>query len=93
MQVSTHQCVLLYSIILFLPAPGFDFANLIPITFANETNIRLVTLNDDTTLEYNEYVTLTFTPNNPAGITGLEDEGEYVRASAIVNIIDNDRKC
>ena len=89
----THQCVLLYSIILFLPAPGSDFANLIPITFANETNIRLVTLNDHTTLEYNEYVILTFTPGNPAVIPDLERQGEYVRTSAIVNIIDNDRKC
>ena len=63
------------------------------MTFANEANMRLFAINDDTTLEYNEYVTLTFTPGNPAVITGLEGEGEYVRTSAIVNIIDNDRKC
>ena len=82
-----------FPLVLFLPAPGSDFVNIQPITFINETDIRVVTLNDITTLEYNEYVTLTFTPGNPAAIDGLEGAGEYVRTSAIVNIIDNDRKC
>ena len=93
MQVSTHQCVLLFSIIIFLPAPGSDFSNIQPITFTNQADIRLFTHNDDTTLEYNEYVTLTFTPDNPDVIRRQEDEGEYIRTSAMVNIIDNDRKC
>ena len=35
---------------------------------------------------------LTFYPRNVAIIPGLEDLGEYTRESAIVNIIDNDRK-
>ena len=70
-----------------------DFGNLIPIPFQNEADIRLFTTNDDTTLEYNDYVILTFTPGNPAAIDGLESAGEFVRGSAIVNIIDNDRKC
>ena len=43
-------------------------------------------------MEYYDYVILTFTPANPHVITGLEGEGEYIRTSAIVNIIDNDRK-
>ena len=64
-----------------------------PISFNNEADVRLFTTNDQITLEYDDYVILTFTPANPAVITGLEGEGEYVRTSAIVNIIDNDRKC
>ena len=64
-----------------------------PITFVNETEIRLLTSNDETTLEYDDRVILTFTPDNPALIRGLEAEGEYVRDSAIVHIIDNDSKC
>ena len=70
-----------------------DFGNLIPITFQNEADIRLFTTNDDTTLEYDDSVILTFTPGNPDVIDGLEGAGEYVRNSAIVNIIDNDSKC
>ena len=76
-----------------LPIGDSDFGNIQPITFTNEADIRLFTTNDQTTLEYNDYVTLTFTPAIPAVITGLEGVGEYVRTSAIVNIIDNDRKC
>ena len=61
--------------------------------FKNEAGIRLFTTNDDTTLEYNDYVILTFNPANPVAIDSLEGAGEFVRGSAIVRIIDNDRKC
>ena len=61
-----------------------------PISFVNETEIRLFTINDETTLEYDDRVILTFTPDNPALIPGLEGLGEYIRDTAIVNIIDND---
>ena len=61
-----------------------------PISFVNKTEIRLFTRNDETTLEYDDSVILTFTPSNPAFITGLEAEGEYTRDTATVHIIDND---
>ena len=77
----------------FVQIGDSDFANLIPITFRNEADIRLFTINDVTTLEYNDYVILTFYPASPAVIPALEGVGEYIRTSAIVNIIDNDRKC
>ena len=64
-----------------------------PILVNNEADVRLFTTNDQITLEYDDYVILTFTPAIPAAISGLEGEGEYVRTYAIVNIIDNDRKC
>ena len=64
-----------------------------PISFVNEAEIRIFTSNDETTLEYDDRVILSFTPDNPALITGLEAEGEYVRDTATVNIIDNDSRC
>ena len=70
-----------------------DFESLAPISFVNETEIRLFTSNDEITLEYDDRVILTFTPDNSALIPGLEAYGEYVRDTATVNIIDNDSKC
>ena len=70
-----------------------DFESLMPISFVNETEIRLFTINDEITLEYDDSVILSFTPDNLALITGLEAEEEYVRDTATVFIIDNDSKC
>ena len=70
-----------------------DFESLMPISFVNETEIRLFTSNDEITLEYDDRVILTFTPNNAAIITGLEAQGEYVRDTVTVQIIDSDSKC
>ena len=69
-----------------------DFESLMPISFVNKTEIRLFTINDETTLEYDDRVILTFTPDIPALIPGLEAEGEYIRDTATVQIIDNDSK-
>ena len=44
------------------------------------------------TLEYNDRILLTYTPSNPGLIPGVEAEGEYIRDTAIVRIIDNDSK-
>ena len=54
--------------------------------------IRLFTANDEVTLEYDDRVRLDFDPSAADLITGLESLGEYVRNTAIVNIIDNDCK-
>ena len=64
-----------------------------PISFVNETEIRLFTSNDEITLEYDDRVILSFTPDNPGLITGLETAGEYTRDNATVRIIDGDSKC
>ena len=53
-------------------------------------NIRLFISNDDISLEYGDRVQLVFTPDNLALITGVEGLGQYIRTTAIVNIIDND---
>ena len=50
------------------------------------------TSNDQITLEYEDRILLTFTPLNEFLIPGVEDLGEYIRDTAIVNIIDNDSK-
>ena len=54
--------------------------------------IRLFTANDEVTLEYEDRVQLNFNPTAAGLITGLESLGEYVRNTAIVNIIDSDCK-
>ena len=54
--------------------------------------IRLYTANDEVTLEYDDRVQLEIDPIPADLITGLESLGEYVRNTAIVNIIDNDCK-
>ena len=69
-----------------------DFEELQPIEFENSAEIQLFTTNDDITLEYDDTVLLRFTPDNPLLISGVEGAGEYIRDTAIVIIIDNDRK-
>ena len=61
-----------------------------PISFENEAEVRLFTSNDQIALEYDDRVILSFTPDNPALIPGLEAAGEYIRHTATVQIIDND---
>ena len=78
--------------ILFISGQS-DFESLMPISFVNEAEIRLFTINDEITLEYDDRVILSFTPDNPALIPGLEAEGEYIRDTATVQIIDGDGKC
>ena len=63
-----------------------------PIEFENRAEICLFTSNDVITLEYNDTVLLSFTPDSPLLIPGIEGAGEYVRGTAIVYIIDNDSK-
>ena len=54
----------------------------------NRTDIQLFTTDDDITLEYNDTVLLKFSYLIPAP----EIAGEFLRDTATVNIIDNDRK-
>ena len=58
----------------------------------DEAMIELRTRNDDITLEYDGTVELVFTPDEDDLIEFYEDEGEYIRATAVVNIVDNDRE-
>ena len=64
------------------------------VTAANDIDIQLFSRNDDIALEYADTVILRFIFN--PGLTGLiqqlEAAGEYIRKTAIVDIIDNDRK-
>ena len=59
---------------------------------SESVEIRLFTSNDQITLEYDDRVLLVFTSNDPALIPVAEGIGEYIRDTAIVNIIDNDSK-
>ena len=63
-----------------------------PISVEGSTDIRLFTINDEITLEYDDTVILRFTPDSPLLIPGVESEGEFIRDTATVHIIDNDSK-
>ena len=65
---------------------------IINIEGSNETMIELRTRNDDIALEYDDAVLLIFTPNEDDLIDMYEEEGEYIRDSVVVRIVDNDRK-
>ena len=64
------------------------------VTADNDIDIRLFSRNDAITLEYNDTVILRFIVNPGLAplIQQLKDAGEYIRDTAIVDIIDNDRK-
>ena len=57
---------------------------------SDNQEIRLFTSNDQITLGYDDRIQLVFTPNDPALIPGVESVGEYIRDTAIVNIIVGD---
>ena len=75
-------------------SPGtLYFVRLTPIRVRYSSQIHLFTTNDGIILKYDDRVLLRFTPDIRDLILALEDYGEYVRDTAIVNIIDNDCKC
>ena len=73
-----------------------DFFNILPVDVDVEGNakamIDLRTRNDDITLEYDDTVILVFTPDEEDIIDFYEEEGEHIRDSVVVYIVDNDRK-
>ena len=70
-----------------------DFETVPPIQLANSKAVlQLFTTNDMISLEYEDTVTLKFTPSHSNLIQLVEDGGEFIRDNATVNIIDNDRK-
>ena len=76
-----------------VPIGSNDFENLQPITIEIDTEIiRLFTTDDEITLEYDDTVILRFTPESAELIPVAEGGGEFIRDTAIVNIIDNDSK-
>ena len=73
-----------------------DFERLLPIDviidgYSPLTDVRLFTVNDEITLEFEDRVLLRFTPAQATLISGLASNYEYIRDTAVVNIIDNDR--
>ena len=68
-----------------------DFEDFLPVPASGQ--IRLFTTNDETTLEYDDTITLTY---NPTFLTFVEDlqnsNGEFIRDTATIVIVDNDRE-
>ena len=74
-------------------AGSMDFVEILPIRVNNGVStVHLFAVNDEITLEYNDRVLLHFTPDDHYLIRDLQAAGQYVRDTAIVNIIDNDSK-
>ena len=59
----------------------------------NATDVLVFPVNDEITLEYDDRVLLRFTPAMTNLFSDLANQFEYIRDTAVVNIIDNDRKC
>ena len=64
------------------------------VTVNDSIAIQLFSRNDDITLEYNDTAILRYIVNPGLAdlIRDLKAEGEYIRDTATVDIIDNDRK-
>ena len=64
------------------------------VTATEDIGIQLFSDNDAVTLEYNDTVILRFIVNPGLAplIQQLQNEGEYIRDTAVVDIIDNDSK-
>ena len=65
------------------------------MVISRATSIQFLPRDDHITLEYNDRVVLTFTPQNPhllAGMeaAGMEAAGQYIRQNTTINIIDTD---
>ena len=75
-----------------------DFARLTPINVISNiddpvTEFRLFTTNDKIALENDDRILLRFTPTQDDLIPGLARYFQYIRDTAIINIIDIDCKC
>ena len=68
-----------------------DFEDFPPLSATNGTVIHLGIIDDDIPREYGESVNLSFTPHKN-DYAALLAQGEYVRDTATVNIMDNDGK-
>ena len=70
---------------------GFsDFERFDTVRVIISADVRILPLDDEITLEYDDKVRLTFIPDNPDLFSGLQSSGEYTRDTAVVNIMDND---
>ena len=70
-----------------------DFVTFLVTTVTdNRATIPLLATKDGITLEYNDSVLMTFSPSIGSIIHVLQNAGEFLRDTAIVNIIDMDCK-
>ena len=67
-----------------------DFERFVTVRVIISADVRIFTVDDDVTLEYDDRVQLTFIPDSSDLVSGLQSLGEYTRDTAVVNIIDND---
>ena len=96
--MTVHSCCCSCSLIIKLSTDTTDFQPFSTtdqtVTAYNDIAIQVFSRNDDITLEYYDTAILKFivNPGLEPLIQQLEAAGEYIRDTAIVDIIDNDRK-
>ena len=92
-----HVCIAVSSLIscahsVVLLEAVSDFQPLSVQVISESTDISLVTVDDEMGMECEESIRLEFVHQFPPYIIFLASQGEFIRDTAIVNIIDNDRK-
>ena len=85
------KCTILYWSVILIASSDYErIVNISTSESGNTSSLTFVPHDDDITLEYDDRVTLTFTPINTYLIDAFEATGEFVRHRATVNIIDTD---
>jgi hypothetical protein len=72
-------------------ARSSDFEEFSPILTHGNSEISLLTVDDGITLEYDDSVILTYTPQTTNLTDLIASAGEFVRDNATLIITDNDR--
>ena len=73
-------------------AGSTDFVLFTTFLVPSNNSINITAVNDSIALEDDDFIILTFTPNNRYLISDVESKGEFVRVTATVRIIDDDSK-
>ena len=94
---SLHVCIAIsitcvHNILVILEAVS-DFQPFSVQVISESTDISLVTVDDEMWMECEESIRLEFVHQFPPYVSFLADEGEFIRDTAIVKVIDNDCEC
>ena len=93
-----HVCITISSLlscahsVVILEAVS-DFQPLSVQVISESTDISLVTVDDEMGMECEESIRLEFVHQFPPYVIFLASQGEFIRDTAIVKVIDNDREC
>ena len=79
--------------VFFIHIGSSDFEEVQSIQCSNNSvRISLLASIDDISLEIGDRINLMFRPEDPSFVQDIENNGEFIRDTATVNIIDINRK-